>query len=123
MAGEIRRFLRDDGSVKVSRSLKERAAAIKLTRQRLTGTLGREPTLSELAAELDLTVEEIASAETATASAESIQKETGEEGFTLENVLPASRSRTAFWSASHCATSRLRKAEASPSSSCAISTH
>ena len=66
IAGEIRRFLRDDGSVKVSRSLKERAAAIKLTRQRLTGTLGREPTLSELAAELDLTVEEIASAETAT---------------------------------------------------------
>ena len=87
IAGEIRRFLRDDGSVKVSRSLKERAAAIKLTRQRLTGTLEREPTLSELAAELDLTVEEIASAETATASAESIQKETGEEGFTLENVL------------------------------------
>ena len=87
IAGEIRRFLRDDGSVKVSRSLKERAAAIKLTRQRLTGTLGREPSLSELAAELDLTVEEIASAETATASAESIQKETGEEGFTLENVL------------------------------------
>ena len=87
IAGEIRRFLRDDGSVKVSRSLKERAAAIKLTRQRLTGMLGREPTLSELAAELDLTVEEIASAETATASAESIQKETGEEGFTLENVL------------------------------------
>ena len=87
IAGEIRRFLRDDGSVKVSRSLKERAAAIKLMRQRLPGTLGREPTLSELAAELDLTVEEIASAETATASAESIQKETGEEGFTLENVL------------------------------------
>lgn len=87
IAGEIRRFLRDDGSVKVSRSLKERAAAIKLTRQRLTGMLGREPSLSELAAELDLTVEEIASAETATASAESIQKETGEEGFTLENVL------------------------------------
>ena len=87
LAGEIRRFLRDDGQVKVSRSLKERAAAIKLTRQRLTGTLGREPSLSELAAELDLTVEEIASAETATASAESIQKETGEEGFTLENVL------------------------------------
>ena len=87
IAGEIRRFLRDDGSVKVSRSLKERAAAIKLTRQRLTGTLGREPSLSELAAELDLTVEEIASAETATASAESIQKETGEEGFTLENML------------------------------------
>ena len=87
IAGEIRRFLRDDGSVKVSRSLKERAAAVKYARQRLTGTLGREPSLSELAEELELTVEEIASAETAAAGAESIQKETGEEGFTLENVL------------------------------------
>ena len=87
IAGEIRRFLRDDGSVKVSRSLKERATAVKYARQRLTAALGREPTLSELAEELDLTVEEIASAETATAGAESIQKETGEEGFTLENVL------------------------------------
>lgn len=87
IAGEIRRFLRDDGSVKVSRSLKERSAAIKLTRQRLTGELGREPSLSELAQELDITVEDIASAETATAVAESIQKETGEEGFSLEDVL------------------------------------
>ena len=87
IAGEIRRFLRDDGSVKVSRSLKERATAVKYARQRLTASLGREPTLSELSEELDLTVEEIASAETATAGGESIQKETGEEGFTLENVL------------------------------------
>lgn len=87
IAGEIRRFLRDDGSVKVSRSLKERAAAIKFARERLTGTLGREPLLSELADELELTVEEIASAETAAAGAESIQRESGEEGFTLENVL------------------------------------
>ena len=87
IAGEIRRFLRDDGCVKVSRSLKERATAVKYARQRLTASLGREPALSELAEELDLTVEEIASAETATAGAESIQKETGEEGFTLENVL------------------------------------
>ena len=87
IAGEIRRFLRDDGAVKVSRSLKERATAVKYARQRLTASLGREPTLSELSEELDLTVEEIASAETATAGAESIQKETGEEGFTLENVL------------------------------------
>lgn len=87
IAGEIRRFLRDDGSVKVSRSLKERAAAIKFARERLTGTLGREPLLSELADELELTVEEIASAETAAAGAESIQRECGEEGFTLENVL------------------------------------
>lgn len=87
IAGEIRRFLRDDGAVKVSRSLKERSAAIKMARQRLTAQWNREPTLSELAQEMNLTVEEIAEAETATAAAESIHRETGEDGFTLEDVL------------------------------------
>ena len=87
IAGEIRRFLRDDGQVKVSRSLKERAAQIHQARTRLTGTLGREPAVSELAAERGLTPEEIAMAETATGMAESIQRESGEEGFSLEDVL------------------------------------
>ena len=87
IAGEICRFLRDDGQVKVSRSLKERAAQIHQARTRLTGTLGREPAVSELAAELGLTPEEIAMAETATGMAESIQRESGEEGFSLEDVL------------------------------------
>lgn len=87
ISGEIRRFLRDDGAVKVSRSIKERAAAIKFARQKLTGQYGHEPTLSELAELLDLTVQEIASAEMATAATESIQKENGEDGFTLEDVL------------------------------------
>ena len=87
IAGEIRRFLRDDGSVKVSRGLKERSAAIKMTRSRMTAELGREPTVGELSKEMALSVEEIATAETATAATESIQRETGEDGFTLENVL------------------------------------
>lgn len=87
IAGEIRRFLRDDGAVKVSRSIKERAVQIHQTRARLTGQLGREPLISELAAELGLTPEEIAAAETATGAAESIQRESGEEGFSLEDVL------------------------------------
>ena len=87
IAGEIRRFLRDDGAIKVSRSIKERAAAIKKARERLTGELGREPTVSELSQALDLSAEEIASAETATSAAESIQRQTGEEGFSLEDVL------------------------------------
>ena len=87
IAGEIRRFLRDDGTVKVSRTLKEQSTAIKAARERLTGTLRREPTLGELTAETGLTAEEIAMAETATASTESIQRETGEDGFTLEDVL------------------------------------
>ena len=87
IAGEIRRFLRDDGAVKVSRSIKEQSAAIKSARQRLTGALGREPTIQEISRQTGLTAEEIAMAETATAATESIQRETGEEGFSLEDVL------------------------------------
>ncbi len=87
IAGEIRRFLRDDGAVKVSRTLKEQAAAVKQARARLLQTLNREPGLEELSRETGISPEEIAVAETATAGPESIQKESGEEGFTLENVL------------------------------------
>ena len=70
IAGEIRRFLRDDGAVKVSRGLKERAQQIHAARRRLEQTLGREPALSEIAAECGVSVEEIAEAETAAAPAE-----------------------------------------------------
>lgn len=87
IAGEIRRFLRDDGAVKVSRSLKEQAATIKSTRNRLTNVLGREPTIQEIARQTGFTAEEIALAETATAATESIQRESGDEGFSLEDVL------------------------------------
>lgn len=87
IAGEIRRFLRDDGTIKVSRSLKERAAAIRAARQRLCISLGREPSLSELCAETGWTAEEIAAAETATGGTESIQRQMTEDGFALEDVL------------------------------------
>lgn len=87
IAGEIRRFLRDDGAVKVSRSLKEQASAIKFTRNRLTTALGREPTIQEISRQTGLSAEEIALAETATAATESIQRETGDEGFSLEDIL------------------------------------
>lgn len=87
IAGEIRRFLRDDGVVKVSRGLKEQAAAIKSTRNALTNALGREPTIQEISRQTGFTPEEIALAETATAATESIQRETGDEGFSLEDVL------------------------------------
>ncbi len=87
IAGEIRRFLRDDGAVKVSRGLKERSATVKSVRNQLTAELCREPTLQELSEKTGLTPEEIAMAEAATACTESIQRETGEDGFTLENVL------------------------------------
>ena len=82
ISGEIRRFLRDDGTVKVSRSLKERSVRIKVARQKLTGDLGREPTLAELSEQTGLEI-----AETATGTAESIQRRSGEGGFSLEDVL------------------------------------
>lgn len=87
ITGEIRRFLRDDGAVKVSRGVKERAAVIKSTRNQLLHALGREPTVQEIARQTGFTPEEIAIAETATATVESIQQENGEGGFTLESVL------------------------------------
>ena len=87
IAGEIRRFLRDDGAVKVSRSIKEQAAAIKIARNLLVNALGREPTVQEIANQTGFTPEEIALAETATAATESIHAETGEDGFTLESIL------------------------------------
>ena len=60
IAGEIRRFLRDDGAVKVSRGIKEQAAAIKGARNLLVNALGREPTLQELSNQTGFTPEEIA---------------------------------------------------------------
>lgn len=87
ISGEIRRFLRDDGAVKVSRGIKERAALIRSARQSLEQKLGREPALSELAAETGLTPEDIAVAETATGPAESLQREAGDDGFTLEQII------------------------------------
>ena len=87
IAGEIRRFLRDDGPVKVSRGLKERGAGLRAVRGRLSVQLGREPTLSELAEETGLTPEEIAAADTAAEPVISLQSETGEGGLTLEGML------------------------------------
>ena len=87
ISGEIRRFLRDDGTVKVSRGIKEQAAKIRQARIKLEQRIGREPTMSELSRETGIAPEDIAFAETATGPADSIQRETGEDGFTLELVL------------------------------------
>ena len=88
IAGEIRRFLRDDGTVKVSRGIKERAATIKAVRSQLIQTLGREPTVSELSEYTGITPEDIAIADAATAAVESMQQTNGDDGdFSLENIL------------------------------------
>ncbi len=86
IAGEIRRFLRDDGAVKVSRGLRKRGGSIHQARERLRASLGREPALSELAAETGLEPEEIAAAETANAPVASLQMDLGD-GLTLEQMV------------------------------------
>lgn len=87
IAGEIRRFLRDNGSVKVSRTIWEQNTRIQRARSALNQRLSREPTVSEIAEETGLEPEEIAMAETAAAPTESLQQETGEHGFSLEQML------------------------------------
>ena len=59
IAGEIKRFLRDDGMIKVSRSLKEMAAQIYSTKDQMEKRLGREPMMEELEVELGLSGEEM----------------------------------------------------------------
>ena len=86
IAGEIRRFLRDDGTVKVGRSLREQAQILYSARERLRQELGREPVLSELSETTGLSVEEIARTELATDTPESLQQETAD-GLTLEGTL------------------------------------
>src|SRR5699024_7219333 len=72
--GEIQRFIRDDGSVKVSRTLKETGNKIRRAKDALTKELGRSPSVSELAQELDLSVEEIIHAEEAARTPQSIHE-------------------------------------------------
>ncbi|MBQ6403393.1 MAG: sigma-70 family RNA polymerase sigma factor [Oscillospiraceae bacterium] len=92
IAGEIRRFLRDDGMVKVSRGIKERAMLLRASRLELEQRLGREPSISELSRETGISPEDIAFTETAAGPTESLQRETGEDGFSLEQVLGDSSS-------------------------------
>lgn len=88
IAGEIRRFLRDDGSIKVSRTLKEQAAQIKTVRNYLMAELGREPLLSEVSQESGFSPEEIAAAETAMLPTDSLQRPAGEDGCSLGQLIP-----------------------------------
>ncbi len=87
IAGEIRRFLRDDGAIKVSRGIKEQAMTIKTVRSMLTSVLGREPSVMEISRQTGFSPEEIAQAESATSTTESIHKVMGDGGFSLESIL------------------------------------
>lgn len=74
ISGEIKRFLRDDGMIKVSRSLKELSYKIYQMRERLMNEMGREPRLEELAEALHVDKEEVAVAMEAGGEVESIYK-------------------------------------------------
>ena len=74
IAGEIRRFLRDDGMLKVSRSLKELAGRIYSTKDELEKKNGREPTLYEVARELGVSQEDLVLAMEAATQVESLQQ-------------------------------------------------
>jgi len=95
IAGEIRRFLRDDGPIKVGRTLREKGQTLWAARERLRTRLGCEPKLSELSAETGFTAEEIASIDLALIAPESLQQETAE-GLTLESPLGTEEPETAL---------------------------
>lgn len=85
--GEIRRFLRSDGMIRVSRTVYERAGLVRRAEASLSARLGRPPRLSELSSELGFTPEEIAETELAFAGVDSLEREIGEDGATLGSLL------------------------------------
>lgn len=85
--GEIKRHLRDDGIIKVSRSLKELAVKAKSAMDKMSKDMGREPTVSEVAKELDVSVEELVMAMDATVTPESINAKMGEDGKEIETII------------------------------------
>ena len=85
--GEIRRFLRTDGVIRVSRTVYERAGLVSRTEKMLSARLGRAPCLSELSSALDLPPEEIAEAVMAFAGVDSLEREVGEDGTPLGSLL------------------------------------
>ena len=97
IAGEIKRFLRDDGMVKVGRAIKENGFRVKAAGERLTHTLGREPTLEEVAKASELPVEEVVMALEAAAEVESIYKSVyqadGSEIFLVDKLATEDREK------------------------------
>ena len=78
ITGEIKRFLRDDGMIKVSRSLKEMAVRVRSAREEISGLLGREPTIDEIAEKIGASREEVAASLEAGAEVESLYRPVGQ---------------------------------------------
>ncbi len=88
IAGEIRRFLRDDGLIKVSRTTKSTAMKLARLRETFLQEHSREPTLQELSQLSGLDVCEIAASENAMVPADYLQRPLGDDGGTLEQLIP-----------------------------------
>ncbi|MCI5955311.1 MAG: SigB/SigF/SigG family RNA polymerase sigma factor [Lachnospiraceae bacterium] len=91
ITGEIKRFLRDDGLVKVSRTIKENGMKVKLARQKLQGEEGREPTLQEISKATGLSAEDVVVAMEASVEVESIYsavyQDDGSEVYLVDKVV------------------------------------
>ncbi|WP_251205138.1 SigB/SigF/SigG family RNA polymerase sigma factor [Acetatifactor aquisgranensis] len=91
ITGEIKRFLRDDGPVKVSRTIKENGLKVKLVRQKLQGRENREPTVQEIAQEAGLSAEDVVLAMEASIEVESIYsavyQDDGSEVYLVDKVV------------------------------------
>lgn len=91
ITGEIKRFIRDDGPVKVSRTIKENALKVRLARQQLQAREGREPGLQEIAQEAGLDVEDVVLAVEASVEVESIYaavcQDDGSEVYLVDKIV------------------------------------
>ena len=86
--GEIRRFLRDDGQIKVSRDVKRQGARVMAKSEELTRSMGRDPTVAELACACGMTAEEITYVLEAVSPVHSLSETVGTDGsMTLESVI------------------------------------
>ena len=94
ITGEIRRFLRDDGPVKISRTIKENAIKVKISRQKLQGKFGREPTMNEISEESGLEQEDVILAMEAVCEVESIYaavyQDDGSEVYLVDRIAQGS---------------------------------
>ncbi|MBO8168251.1 MAG: RNA polymerase sporulation sigma factor SigF [Thermoanaerobacteraceae bacterium] len=101
IVGEIRRFLRDDNPVKVSRSLKETASKVRMRKEELSKELGREPTIQELAESLEIPKDQIIEALEAVQSPSSIYdtlyKDDGDPIFVLDQLGSAEEEEEAWF--------------------------
>ena len=87
--GEIRRFLRDDGMIKVSRDIKRRAVGLGKIREKFEKEHSREPKMSELCELSGLSCDEITECLEATMPISSLQDPIGDDGMTIEAVTPS----------------------------------